>query len=143
MTGVFTEKHRKGEQLTIEGTGKQFRDFIHVKDVCRGMILGYQDPSLRTGALGKLDPSFSNGKKKGQQQETIKYVTLVLYRDRFATSSCRCAFCFCLHKNTYTVHYFVFTCKPPTETNQLMLLTRCFFFLQHIIYGWTASELTF
>merc|ERR1711871_1229557 len=31
-----------GQPLLIEGTGEQFRDFIHVDDIARGLIIGFQ-----------------------------------------------------------------------------------------------------
>lgn len=51
MTGVFAELKKRGEQLTIEGSGEQFRDFVHVRDVARSMILGLQDQALRGGQV--------------------------------------------------------------------------------------------
>lgn len=45
VTGIFANQKARGEKLTIEGSGKQFRDFVHVKDVARWLILGYQSTS--------------------------------------------------------------------------------------------------
>lgn len=46
VTGKFLGRLLEGKPLVIEGTGEQFRDFIHVEDVARGLVLGYQS-SLR------------------------------------------------------------------------------------------------
>ena len=45
VTGVFTGRKKKGEKLMIEGTGEQYRDFVHVRDVARALILAAQSPS--------------------------------------------------------------------------------------------------
>jgi len=42
VTGKFIERMRQGQPLLIEGTGDNFRDFVHVRDVVRALILGYQ-----------------------------------------------------------------------------------------------------
>jgi nucleoside-diphosphate-sugar epimerase len=42
VTGKFVGRLLEGKDLVIEGTGKQFRDFIHVDDIARGLIMGYQ-----------------------------------------------------------------------------------------------------
>lgn len=42
VTGKFLKQRLEGESLLIEGTGENFRDFIHVDDVARSCILGYQ-----------------------------------------------------------------------------------------------------
>merc|ERR1712136_700155 len=43
--GTFNiERKKRGLDLLIEGSGDHFRDFIHVKDIARGLILGYQSP---------------------------------------------------------------------------------------------------
>ena len=33
---------RADQPLTIEGDGTHYRDFIHVEDIVRGLIMGYQ-----------------------------------------------------------------------------------------------------
>ena len=38
VTGIFTKQKNEGKSLTIEGTGEQSRDFIHVEDICDGII---------------------------------------------------------------------------------------------------------
>jgi len=38
VVGIFLRKYRAGEDLTITGDGEQRRDFIHVNDICRGLI---------------------------------------------------------------------------------------------------------
>jgi len=42
VTGKFLGRLKRGEPLFIEGTGENFRDFIHVADIARALILGYQ-----------------------------------------------------------------------------------------------------
>jgi len=44
VTGQFLGRAMKGLPLVIEGTGENFRDFIHVHDIARGLVLGYQSP---------------------------------------------------------------------------------------------------
>jgi nucleoside-diphosphate-sugar epimerase len=38
VTGKFVDQFKQNKSLTIEGTGEQFRDFIHVKDIVRGLM---------------------------------------------------------------------------------------------------------
>eukprot|EP00933_Yihiella_yeosuensis_P080140 TRINITY_DN9354_c2_g1_i1.p1 TRINITY_DN9354_c2_g1~~TRINITY_DN9354_c2_g1_i1.p1 ORF type:complete len:410 (-),score=71.18 TRINITY_DN9354_c2_g1_i1:69-1232(-) len=42
VTGKFIGRLQEGKPLLIEGNGLNFRDFIHVKDIARALILGYQ-----------------------------------------------------------------------------------------------------
>jgi len=42
VTGKFLRRLLDGQPLLIEGSGEQFRDFIHVQDVARACILAYQ-----------------------------------------------------------------------------------------------------
>ena len=42
VTGKFIDRLKQGLPLVIEGDGRNFRDFVHVKDVARALILGYQ-----------------------------------------------------------------------------------------------------
>jgi len=42
VTGKFLRRLLDGKPLLIEGSGVQFRDFVHVQDVGRSCILGYQ-----------------------------------------------------------------------------------------------------
>merc|ERR1719263_459623 len=42
VTGKFVGRSMQGLPLLIEGTGEHFRDFIHVKDIARGVVLAYQ-----------------------------------------------------------------------------------------------------
>ncbi|CAE8585854.1 unnamed protein product [Polarella glacialis] len=44
VTGKFLAMLAEGKDLVIEGSGTNFRDFIHVKDIARGCILGLQQP---------------------------------------------------------------------------------------------------
>jgi nucleoside-diphosphate-sugar epimerase len=47
VTGVFAKQAAQGQQLTIEGDGSHYRDFIHVTDIVEGLILAQQSPDLR------------------------------------------------------------------------------------------------
>jgi len=42
VTGKFLRRLLDGKPLLVEGSGVQFRDFVHVQDVGRSCILGYQ-----------------------------------------------------------------------------------------------------
>lgn len=42
VTGRFVDMLKKGQPLRIEGDGKQSRDFIHVSDIARALVLGFQ-----------------------------------------------------------------------------------------------------
>jgi len=42
VTGKFLGRLQEGKPLVIEGTGENFRDFVHVDDIARALILGYQ-----------------------------------------------------------------------------------------------------
>lgn len=42
VTGKFIDRLKHGQPLIIEGDGQNFRDFVHVDDVARALILGYQ-----------------------------------------------------------------------------------------------------
>lgn len=44
VTGKFLKRAQEGKPLIIEGTGENFRDFVHVKDVARACILALQSP---------------------------------------------------------------------------------------------------
>jgi UDP-glucose 4-epimerase len=46
VTGVFAKQAAQGHQLTIEGDGSHYRDFIHVTDIVEGLILAQQSPDL-------------------------------------------------------------------------------------------------
>ena len=47
VTGTFLRQAAAGEPLTIEGDGSHYRDFVHVADVARAMVLAYQNPDAR------------------------------------------------------------------------------------------------
>lgn len=49
VTGRFFAAAQKGEPLVIEGDGSQFRDFVHVEDAARGLILS----AFADGAAGR------------------------------------------------------------------------------------------
>lgn len=42
VTGKFIEQAQNNEALTIEGDGEQSRDFVHVRDVARALVLAMQ-----------------------------------------------------------------------------------------------------
>lgn len=42
VTGVFSKQQLDGQELTIEGDGSHYRDFVHVFDIVRGLIVGMQ-----------------------------------------------------------------------------------------------------
>merc|ERR1712093_46858 len=44
VTGKFVGRALEKKPLIIEGNGLQYRDFVHVEDIARGCILGYQSP---------------------------------------------------------------------------------------------------
>lgn len=46
VTGVFAKQAAEGKDLTIEGDGSHYRDFIHVDDIVKGMILAQQGPNI-------------------------------------------------------------------------------------------------
>eukprot|EP00927_Polykrikos_kofoidii_P055536 TRINITY_DN49764_c0_g1_i1.p1 TRINITY_DN49764_c0_g1~~TRINITY_DN49764_c0_g1_i1.p1 ORF type:complete len:838 (-),score=144.41 TRINITY_DN49764_c0_g1_i1:138-2651(-) len=62
VTGSFLENWRSKKPLTIHGTGDQFRDFVHVKDIARGMILAFQ-----SGVRG-MSINLASGKKLSVKQ---------------------------------------------------------------------------
>ena len=47
MTGIFLSRRERGEPLTVEGDGTHFRDFVHVHDVVRSMLLAWERRGLR------------------------------------------------------------------------------------------------
>ena len=51
VTGIFAEQKKQGVPLTVEGSGDHFRDFVHVRDVARGLVMAFQHPSLRATAV--------------------------------------------------------------------------------------------
>ena len=44
VLGKFLERAKANLPLEIHGTGAQRRDFIHVEDVCRALIIAYETP---------------------------------------------------------------------------------------------------
>jgi len=42
VTGKFLAQLQEGKPLLIEGSGNNFRDFVHVEDVARALVLGLQ-----------------------------------------------------------------------------------------------------
>ena len=49
VIGVFNRQIDEGKSLTIVGDGLQRRDFIHVSDVCRGLIAGAKVDARQSG----------------------------------------------------------------------------------------------
>ena len=54
VMGIFSRQIDSNESLTIVGDGKQRRDFIHVSDVCRGLIAGATSSRKQNGAVYNL-----------------------------------------------------------------------------------------
>ena len=48
VLGIFLDQRRKGEALTIHGTGAQRRDFIHVRDVVEANLAAYRGSAVGT-----------------------------------------------------------------------------------------------
>ena len=42
VTGIFADQRDYNKPLTIEGDGSHFRDFVHVEDIARALILAFQ-----------------------------------------------------------------------------------------------------
>ncbi len=54
VMGVFTRQQEEGVPLTIVGDGEQRRDFVHVEDVCRGLIAGAESLEKQRGEVYNL-----------------------------------------------------------------------------------------
>jgi UDP-glucose 4-epimerase len=54
VMGIFNRQIANKESLTIVGDGNQRRDFIHVSDVCRGLIAGATSNRKQNGAVYNL-----------------------------------------------------------------------------------------
>ena len=54
VMGIFNRQIDNKESLTIVGDGNQRRDFIHVSDVCRGLIAGATSSRKQNGAVYNL-----------------------------------------------------------------------------------------
>lgn len=54
LMGIFERQKQSGEPLTIVGDGEQRRDFIHVTDVCRGLIVGGTITESQMGSVYNL-----------------------------------------------------------------------------------------
>lgn len=54
VMGIFSRQIDSNESLTIVGDGKQRRDFIHVSDVCRGLIAGATTNKKQNGSIYNL-----------------------------------------------------------------------------------------
>jgi len=54
VMGVFSRQKAEGVPLTVVGDGAQRRDFIHVEDVCRGLIAGAEATEPQMGEIYNL-----------------------------------------------------------------------------------------
>jgi UDP-glucose 4-epimerase len=54
VMGVFSRQRQEGVPLTIVGDGEQRRDFIHVEDVCRGLLAGAEAGEPQRGEVYNL-----------------------------------------------------------------------------------------
>jgi len=54
VMGIFQRLLSEGKALTITGNGEQRRDFIHVDDVCRGLIAGMETTNAQNGSVYNL-----------------------------------------------------------------------------------------
>lgn len=54
VMGIFQRLLSEGKALTITGDGEQRRDFIHVDDVCRGLIAGMETQTTQGGSVYNL-----------------------------------------------------------------------------------------
>lgn len=54
VMGIFQRLLSEGKALTITGNGEQRRDFIHVDDVCRGLIAGMETKNAQNGSVYNL-----------------------------------------------------------------------------------------
>lgn len=54
VIGIFQRLLSEGKALTITGDGEQKRDFIHVDDVCRGLIAGLNAGTPQQGSVYNL-----------------------------------------------------------------------------------------
>jgi UDP-glucose 4-epimerase len=54
VLGIFQRLINEGKSLTIVGDGNQRRDFIHVSDVCSGLIAGANAPQRQNGEVYNL-----------------------------------------------------------------------------------------
>jgi UDP-glucose 4-epimerase len=55
VIGIFKEKHKKGEKLQVVSPGTQLRNFTHVNDIVRGLILVGQKGDGDSYGLGSED----------------------------------------------------------------------------------------
>jgi nucleoside-diphosphate-sugar epimerase len=51
VSSIFIEQAKNGQPLTIQGDGKQRRDFVHVYDVAKANILAFERPGLGGGVV--------------------------------------------------------------------------------------------
>lgn len=54
VIGIFQRQKIAGDALTVVGDGEQRRDFIHVSDVCRGLIAGAFSKETQNGEVYNL-----------------------------------------------------------------------------------------
>lgn len=51
VSSIFIEQEKNGQPLTIQGDGKQRRDFVHVYDVAKANLLAFERPGLGGGVV--------------------------------------------------------------------------------------------
>jgi UDP-glucose 4-epimerase len=81
VMGIFQRLLSEGKALTITGNGEQRRDFIHVDDVCRGLIAGMETTNAQNGSVYNLGTGRSLSinhvanlmKKKWKNELPIQY----------------------------------------------------------------------
>lgn len=54
VIGKFLKQKKDGTPLTITGTGENTRDFTHVRDIVRGMLLAAHSPNVGNGEVINL-----------------------------------------------------------------------------------------
>jgi UDP-glucose 4-epimerase len=54
VIGIFKRQKEAGDALTVVGDGEQRRDFIHVSDVCRGLMAGAFSKETQNGEVYNL-----------------------------------------------------------------------------------------
>jgi len=85
VVGVFEEQSKKGNPITVTGTGEQRRDFTHVDDIVRGLIAMSEDEGcckiyqLGTGknySINELANMFSKDIKHIPKRPGEAWITL-------------------------------------------------------------------
>jgi len=74
VVGVFEEQSKKGEPITITGTGEQRRDFTHVDDIVHGLIAMASDQGdCKVYQLG-TGTNYSINELANMFSDNIKYI---------------------------------------------------------------------